>query len=61
MNEVFASLAEIARRGTTGALCTIIRTKGSTPRKEGSKMLVYPGYSGGGRLTAIRGVKDTII
>jgi len=34
MNEVLASLAEIARRGTTGALCTIIKTKGPTPRKE---------------------------
>lgn len=43
MNEVLASLAEIASRRTTAALCTIIRTKGSTPRKEGTKMLVYPG------------------
>ncbi|MCK4488922.1 MAG: XdhC family protein [Anaerolineales bacterium] len=55
MNEVLASLAEIARRGTTGALCTIIKTKGSTPRKEGSKMLVYPdgkivGSIGGGEI-----------
>jgi xanthine dehydrogenase accessory factor len=55
MNEVLASLAEIARRGTTGALCTIIRTKGSTPRKEGTKMLVYPdgkivGSIGGGEI-----------
>lgn len=55
MNEVLASLAEIARRGTTGALCTVIRTKGSTPRKEGSKMLVYPdgkivGSIGGGEV-----------
>jgi xanthine dehydrogenase accessory factor len=55
MNEVLFSLAEIARRGTTGALCTIIRTKGSTPRKEGSKMLVYPdgkivGSIGGGEV-----------
>jgi len=33
MNEVLASLAEIARRGTTGALCTVLRAKGSTPRK----------------------------
>jgi len=31
MNEVLFSLAEITRMGTTGALCTIIRTKGSTP------------------------------
>jgi xanthine dehydrogenase accessory factor len=55
MNEVLLSLAEIARMGTADALCTIIRTKGSTPRKEGCKMLVYPdgkivGSIGGGEI-----------
>ena len=41
MNDVLSALANLSRDGTAGALCTIIKTKGSTPRKEGSKMLVY--------------------
>ena len=55
MNDVLSSLANLSRDGTAGALCTIIKTKGSTPRKEGSKMLVYPdgrivGSVGGGEV-----------
>ena len=57
MNEVFASLMDLSQKGTSGALCTIIKTKGSTPRREGSKMLVYPdgkivGSIGGGEVKA---------
>lgn len=55
MNDVLSALAELPRSGTPGALCTIIRAKGSTPRKEGSKMLVYSdgsivGTIGGGEV-----------
>jgi xanthine dehydrogenase accessory factor len=55
MSEVLDSLVEIARSGKAGALCTIIRTAGSTPRKAGSKMLVYSdskiiGSIGGGEV-----------
>ncbi|GLB61337.1 XdhC family protein [Cytobacillus sp. NCCP-133] len=32
---------EIMKGGDKAALATIIRTKGSTPRKAGSKMIVY--------------------
>ncbi|CAM3727946.1 XdhC family protein [Cytobacillus oceanisediminis] len=44
---------EIMKGGEKAALATIIRTKGSTPRKAGSKMIVYPcgrieGTIGGG-------------
>lgn len=44
---------EIQKGGEKAALATIIRTKGSTPRKNGSKMLIFPcgkieGTIGGG-------------
>ena len=57
MDDLFIALAEMRKKGTSGALCTIIRTKGSTPRHEGSKMLVYEdgsivGSVGGGEVEA---------
>jgi xanthine dehydrogenase accessory factor len=57
MNDVLKALADIYRLGTPGALCTIIDAKGSTPRKQGSKMVVYPdgsivGTIGGGEVEA---------
>lgn len=57
MDDVYNTLADIKRTGTSGALCTIIKTKGSTPRKEGSKMLVFEngsivGSVGGGEVEA---------
>ena len=65
MDDLFNALAEMRRKGTSGALCTIIRTKGSTPRSEGSKMLVYEdgsivGTVGGGEVEA-RIIKEAII
>ena len=55
MNEVLEHLADLSASGSIAALCTIIRSKGSTPRKEGSKMIVYPdgsiaGSIGGGEV-----------
>lgn len=55
MTSVYQALAELESRGKSGALCTIVKTQGSTPRKEGSKMLVYPdgeivGSVGGGEV-----------
>jgi xanthine dehydrogenase accessory factor len=55
MSDVLSALAELPKTGTAAALCTIIRTKGSTPRKEGCKMLVYQngssvGTVGGGEV-----------
>jgi len=41
--EVYQALANLKSEGRSGVLCTVIETRGSTPRKEGSKMLVYPG------------------
>lgn len=44
---------EIKSNGEDAAVATIIRTKGSTPRKTGSKMIIFPsgrieGTIGGG-------------
>lgn len=44
---------EIQKGGEKAALATVIRTKGSTPRKAGSKMIIFPcgkieGTIGGG-------------
>jgi xanthine dehydrogenase accessory factor len=52
---IFKALVELEKRNEAGALCTIIRSQGSTPRGTGSKMLVYrdksiEGTVGGGEL-----------
>jgi xanthine dehydrogenase accessory factor len=52
---IYQSLAELEERNQPAALCTIIRSNGSTPRHTGSKMLVYAdgsfkGTVGGGEL-----------
>lgn len=52
---IYQALAELEAENRSGALCTIVRSQGSTPRHTGSKMLVYPdgtftGTVGGGEL-----------
>ena len=52
---LYQALAELEANNQAGALCTIIKSQGSTPRHTGSKMLVYPdgkitGTVGGGEL-----------
>ena len=51
----YALIAELIERGESAALCTIVNAKGSTPRRAGSKMLVFEngeftGTVGGGEL-----------
>ena len=53
--EIFKALAEIEKNNESAALCTVVKSIGSTPRHVGSKMLVYPdgkfiGTVGGGDL-----------
>jgi len=53
--EIFDVISEVLKAGSSAALCTIVSTKGSVPRHEGSKMLVYPsgkifGTVGGGEV-----------
>lgn len=55
MVSVFQALADLERNNGAGALCMVVRSRGSTPRGAGSKMLVYPdgsiiGTVGGGEM-----------
>lgn len=52
---IYQELAELEKSGKSGVLCSIIASRGSTPRRSGSKMLVYPdgtfvGTVGGGEM-----------
>ncbi|MDD2556125.1 MAG: XdhC family protein [Syntrophaceticus sp.] len=55
MAGLLKDVVNIYQRGEEGVLVTLCSTKGSTPRKAGAKMLVYPdgrvkGTIGGGAL-----------
>lgn len=55
MTSIFQALSELEKNNEAGALCTVVKSEGSTPRHVGSKMLVYPdgkfvGTVGGGDL-----------
>jgi xanthine dehydrogenase accessory factor len=55
MPSIVKALLELEDKNLPGVLCTIVKTQGSTPRHEGSKMLVYPdrkiiGSVGGGEV-----------
>ena len=55
MKDVFEQIAEARRNNREVALCVIVNTKGSAPRKTGAKMLVFAdgkiyGSIGGGNL-----------
>lgn len=62
---IYQSLAELEKSNSSGALCMIIRTRGSTPRHVSSKMLVYPdghilGTVGGGEVEN-RVIKEALL
>src|SRR6476659_11489162 len=55
MTSLYQALSEIEQNNESAALCTVVKSEGSTPRHVGSKMLVYPdgkfvGTVGGGDL-----------
>ena len=55
MATVFHELARLEQENKAGSLCMVVRSRGSTPRHTGSKMLVYPdgsiiGTVGGGEV-----------
>ena len=55
MNLIYHALSEIEKNNDSAALCTVVKSEGSTPRHVGSKMLVYPdgkfiGTVGGGEM-----------
>lgn len=55
MKSIYQQISELEREGKGGVLCTIVHSRGSTPRHAGSKMLVFPdgtitGTVGGGEI-----------
>ncbi len=55
MPGIYQAAAELEKNNQAGALCTVVKSQGSTPRRSGSKMLVYPdgrfvGTVGGGEM-----------
>lgn len=55
MKSIYQALAELETKNEPAALCTVVRSQGSTPRHSTSKMLVYAdgsfiGTVGGGEL-----------
>ncbi|MEI6816314.1 MAG: xanthine dehydrogenase accessory protein XdhC [Bacteroidota bacterium] len=55
MMTIYEKISEIQKGNQVAAVCTIVNTKGSTPRKTGAKMIVYNdrkifGTIGGGEL-----------
>lgn len=55
MNLIYQALSEIEKNNELAALCTVVKSEGSTPRHVGSKMLVHAdgkfiGTVGGGEL-----------
>ena len=55
MQSIYQALSELEKNNEPAALCTVVKSEGSTPRHVGSKMLVYPngkfiGTVGGGEL-----------
>ena len=55
MKLIYQALSEVEKNNESAALCTVVKSIGSTPRHVGSKMLVYPdgkfiGTVGGGDL-----------
>lgn len=43
MKDTFEQIANLISTGETVALATVVRTRGSTPREVGAKMVVRPG------------------
>jgi len=55
MISILEAVVALEKKHQTGALCTIVRSRGATPRRESCKMLVYPdgkilGTVGGGEV-----------
>ena len=57
MREIYQKIPELIESEQVGAYCTVVETKGSTPQKPGSKLLILPdlrniGTLGGGCVEA---------
>jgi len=68
MSSIYQALSELEKHNESAALCTVVKSEGSTPRHVGSKMLVYPdgkflGTVGGGEMESrvIKSALETLI
>lgn len=64
MKTIFQALAELEENNGRGVLCMVVSSKGATPRRSGSKMLVYAdgrtmGSVGGGEVEA-RAIREAL-
>lgn len=55
VDSIYQAVAELEKQNEQGALCIVVQSRGSTPRRASSKMLVYPdgsilGTVGGGEM-----------
>jgi xanthine dehydrogenase accessory factor len=55
IDSIYQVVADLERQNKQAALCTVVRSRGATPRRASSKMLVYPegnilGTIGGGEM-----------
>src|ERR1051325_5131483 len=65
---IYQALSELEKNNESAALCTVVKSEGSTRRHVGSKMLVYPdgkflGTVGGGEMESrvIRSALETLL
>ncbi len=50
MRQIYRRIPELINASQIGAYCTVVETKGSTPQKSGSKLLILPDLSNVGTL-----------
>jgi len=64
MDDIYSQISTAQKSGTPAVFCLVTDTQGSTPRKAGSKMIVYPGKRisgtiGGGSVEA-QAIEDAL-
>jgi len=64
MDDIYSQISDAQKSGIPAVLCIVTETQGSTPRKAGSKMIVYPdkhisGTIGGGSVEA-QAIEDAL-
>jgi xanthine dehydrogenase accessory factor len=64
MDDIYSQISTVQKAGTPAVFCLVTGTQGSTPRKAGSKMIVFPdkhisGTIGGGSVEA-QAIEDAL-
>lgn len=60
-NEVYAEIAGALKKGEPIVLATVARTRGSTPRRAGAKMVVHPDGSFSGTIGGGCGESEVLL